>query len=116
MHRIVTILLIGLLTVFSAPRAGMSHEMTAMAQDTAMSMHRLGPCPDCPDRMSDAAPFDVPCPHGAICVLFTLNGSLDHRVSRILRPLGYPAPTVVNILARMPGLDLPPPRIGLSLA
>jgi len=116
LHRIVIILLIGLLTVFSAPRAGMSHEMTSMAQDTVMSMHPLGPCPDCPDRMSDAAPFDIPCPHGAICVLFTPNHRLDHRISRSLRPIGYPAPTVVHILTRTPGLDLPPPRIGFSFA
>lgn len=125
MFRLVTLLLIGFLTLFSAPRAGMVHEMSeakmtgatqtvATAAQHGVDHHEM--CPDCTHTTSDAAPMDGPCPHGAICVLFTPGLSLDYTVSRVLQPVGFPRVPTAKIMARAPTMDLPPPRIGVSLA
>ncbi|PTQ76004.1 hypothetical protein [Celeribacter persicus] len=121
MSRIVTILLIGVLTLFSAPRAGMAHEMsgaemTGATQTVANTVHHHEMCPDCANSTSGSTSMDIPCPHGAICVLFTPGHGLDHRVSRTLQPVGFPPPASAKIIARSPGLDLPPPRIRFNIA
>ncbi|MBW6418803.1 hypothetical protein [Celeribacter sp. PS-C1] len=128
MSRLVILLLIGVLTLFSAPRAGMmhaaatpetsahessGHQMIGMVQDTLETAHSHDTCPDC---LTKTLPADIPCPHGAICVLFTPSSGLEHRVSRTLQPVGFPAPSAKEVTTRAPALDLPPPRIGVTLA
>lgn len=120
MSRLVILLLIGVLTLFSAPRAGMTyeqhetsgHDMSAAVQDSLMTAHQHDSCPDC---LSPGLHSDIPCPHGLICVLFTPTHELDHRVSRTLEPMGFPVPPFEERRARVPALDVPPPRIGFSL-
>lgn len=103
LYRIVTILLIGFLTLFSAPRAGMAHV-------AAMAMHPLGLCPDCPDRMSVSGAIDSLYPHGVsasrshpIIAVTTASAALS-TLSAILHP-----PPVANILAHIPARALPSP-------
>jgi len=121
LSRLVTLLLIGFLTFFSAPRAGMAHEMTGtevtgITQTTTTAAHHHEMCPDCANSTSGSASMDIPCPHGAICVLFTPELSLEYDVSRVLQPLGFPPVPAAKIIARAPSLDLPPPRIGFTFA
>ena len=125
MFRIVTILLIGVLTLFSAPRAGMAHEMsgtavTRPAQTVEAALqygaHHHEMCPDCANRIAGAASMDMPCPHGAICVPFTPVLSLEYAVSRVIQRVGFPPMSIAMIMARAPTLDLPPPRIGFTTA
>lgn len=121
MFRLVTILLIGFLTLFSAPRAGMTHgttgaEVLGAIQTAENAAHHHEMCPDCANRTSGSASLDIPCPHGAICMLFTPEVSLEHEVSRELQPLGFPPLPAAKIIARAPSLDLPPPRIRFTFA
>ncbi|SFJ12358.1 hypothetical protein [Celeribacter neptunius] len=134
MHRIVTLLLIGLLALFSVPRTGgamgMGHDMAraaqdAVAQDTtsedaaALTMivlaHQHSACPDCPGGMSDLAQGDIPCPHGALCMIVTVTGMAELRVARAMRFVDYPTLAIATPVTRAPALDLPPPRIGFGL-
>lgn len=115
-HRLLVILMIGIMALVSVPRAGMSHDMASPAQVLMPLAHHHADCPDCPD-MGDSGPAGhAPCPHGALCLLFALGTFEEHGAGRPHHPLGFPVPPGARLMSRAPSLELPPPRIGFAFA
>ena len=119
LSRLITLVLIGFLALFSAPRAGMTHEtvhdgMASMVAEADTAARHLGLCPDCADRPAGLATTDAPCSHGAICGPFTAGPLLDLAVSRALQPVSFAALPTPKTWGHAPALDLPPPRIWVA--
>lgn len=115
MRRILTILLIGLLALFSAPRAEITYDVAGAAQEMAATSHHHANCPNCTSADDGMARDQMPCPHGALCLIFAGNGFQGHPVKRSMLPVDYSFAAAAHPLARVPSLDLPPPRIGSAL-
>ncbi len=112
MRRVLSILLIGLMTLATPMLAGMSHAMPDGSQGTATAQQQMKVCVECPMSANGGLSGDLQCHDGTICHTFSAILARDSAITLTPQDQDFPQSGALLYLARGPSLDLPPPRIG----